>query len=43
VEEFPLKNEYSRREAIKLDIGTAALGVAGSAISAAATEPTLNP
>ncbi|MBN1568627.1 MAG: DUF169 domain-containing protein [Acidobacteria bacterium] len=32
-----MRNKYSRREAIKLSVGTAALGVAGSAISAAAT------
>lgn len=34
-----MENKYSRREAIKLGVGTAALGVAGSAISAAATNP----
>lgn len=34
-----MKNKYSRREALKLGVTTAALGVAGSAISAAA-EPT---
>ena len=38
-----MKNKYSRREALKLGVGTAALGVAGSAISAAATESTPNP
>jgi uncharacterized protein (DUF169 family) len=38
-----LKNKYSRREAIKLGVGTAAVGVAGSAIAAAAAEPTSNP
>jgi len=37
-----LKNKYSRREALKLGVGTAALGVAGSAISAAVTEPPSN-
>jgi uncharacterized protein (DUF169 family) len=36
-EEFPLENKYSRREAIKLGVGTVALGVASSAISATAT------
>jgi uncharacterized protein (DUF169 family) len=35
MEELLLKNKYSRREAIKLGVGTAALGVAGSALSAA--------
>jgi uncharacterized protein (DUF169 family) len=43
LEELFLANKYFRRDAIKLGVGTAALGVAGSAISAAATEPTLNP
>ncbi len=37
-----MKNKYSRREAIKLGAGTAALGVAGSALSAAAG-PVLSP
>jgi len=37
-----LKNKYSRREALKLGVGTAALGVAGSAISAAIAEPPSN-
>ena len=32
-----MNDKYTRREAIKLGMGTAALGVAGSAISAAAT------
>jgi uncharacterized protein (DUF169 family) len=32
-----LENKYSRREAIKLGVGTAAMGVASSAISAAVT------
>lgn len=34
-----MKNKYSRREALKLGATTAALGVAGSAISAAVAEP----
>jgi len=38
-----LKNKYSRREAIKLGVSTAALGVAGAAISASAIEPVANP
>jgi uncharacterized protein (DUF169 family) len=38
-----LKNKYSRREAIKLGVSTAALGAAGSAITAAATGQTSNP
>jgi len=37
-----LKNKYSRREALKLGVSTAALGVAGSAITAA-TEPVSSP
>jgi uncharacterized protein (DUF169 family) len=41
--ELTLKNKYSRREAIKLGVSTAALGVAGSAISVATTEPISNP
>jgi uncharacterized protein (DUF169 family) len=43
VEALPLKNKYSRREAIKLGVSTAALGVAGSAIAAAATGQISNP
>ncbi len=34
-----MKQKYSRREAIKLGVGTATLGVAGSAISAVAAQP----
>jgi uncharacterized protein (DUF169 family) len=37
-----LKQKYSRREAIKLGVGSAALGVAGSAMSAAMAEPASN-
>jgi uncharacterized protein (DUF169 family) len=37
-----LKEKYSRREAIKLGVGIAALGIAGSAVYAAATKPTPN-
>jgi hypothetical protein len=33
-----VKNKYSRREALKLGVGTAALGVAGSAMAAAVTD-----
>jgi uncharacterized protein (DUF169 family) len=40
-EVFSLENKLSRREAIKLGVSTAALGVAGSAISAASV-PTSN-
>lgn len=35
-----MKNRYSRREALKLGVATAALGAAGSALAASATEPT---
>jgi uncharacterized protein (DUF169 family) len=37
-----MNNQFSRREALKLGLGTAALGIAGSALSAANTETTSN-
>ena len=38
-----MTNKYSRREAIKLGAGTAVLGIAGSALSAATTQQISNP
>jgi uncharacterized protein (DUF169 family) len=38
-----LEYKFSRRDAIKLGVSTAALGVASSAVSAATTEPNPNP
>jgi uncharacterized protein (DUF169 family) len=37
-----LKEKYSRRQALKLGVGTAALGIAGPAVFAAAAKPTPN-
>jgi uncharacterized protein (DUF169 family) len=42
-EELTLDNKYSRREVIKLGVSAAALGVASSAISTAATESISKP